>query len=230
MLQKVAKDRLDKVLSIIEISDFRFANKEIAESLGVGKSTVSDYLSGTKPMSKPFFELFMKKYSNLTISNADTETKKPSSEIGKAEDSVMKETMRNLSESNINLAIAFVKQASAHEKEADARLIHATAHEKDADARIIQASANRVLVEVNRDTLSKIPNLNLGDTNYQVSSDSAVRVIDAMAKTLVRDGKYSTVQEATDYLDTLLNGDSAAAALKHNPKKMDKQNIQHKQT
>ena len=62
MLQKVAQDRLDRVLSIIEVSNFRFANKEIAESLGVGKGTVSDYLSGAKPMSKPFYELFMKKY------------------------------------------------------------------------------------------------------------------------------------------------------------------------
>ena len=46
MLQKIDKDRLDKVLATIETAKIKFPNATIAEKTGFSKSDVSVYLNG----------------------------------------------------------------------------------------------------------------------------------------------------------------------------------------
>ena len=117
--------------------------------------------------------------------------------------------------------------SDANKSISEANRIMALSHDKLIDSNKDANANNKKLLAMVE--YKYLPNLNSEDINYQAASDSAVRVIDAMAKTLVRNGQYSNVEEASDYLDTLLNGDSAAAALGHNQKKTDKTN-KHKQT
>lgn len=62
MLQKIDKDRLDKVLATIETAKIKFPNAAIAEKTGFSKSDVSVYLNGKKPMSDNFYQTFIKHY------------------------------------------------------------------------------------------------------------------------------------------------------------------------
>jgi len=64
MLQKVDKDRLDKVLAVIEAAKIKFPNATITRELDVHAGTVSAYLNGVKPMSSNFYRKFMDKYGN----------------------------------------------------------------------------------------------------------------------------------------------------------------------
>lgn len=62
MLQKVDKDRLVKVLSVIENAKIKFPNATISKDLERSSSTVSDYLNGKKPMSENFYRDFVERY------------------------------------------------------------------------------------------------------------------------------------------------------------------------
>jgi len=74
MLHKVAKDRLDKVLEILEKSNIRFHNAEIVRRTGINKSIVSDYLNGVKPISDNFYRTFLEKFPDTdNIKNNDGE-------------------------------------------------------------------------------------------------------------------------------------------------------------
>ena len=63
MLQKVDKDRLDKVLSLVELNKIRFPVAELSKKLGKSKGEISDYLSGKKPMSNNFYNAFIELYN-----------------------------------------------------------------------------------------------------------------------------------------------------------------------
>lgn len=62
MLQKLDKDRLDKVLQVIETCKIRFPNKEISQRLGVDSGNVSAYIKGRKPMSDNFYTSFLSEF------------------------------------------------------------------------------------------------------------------------------------------------------------------------
>ena len=62
MLQKVDKDRLDKVLSIIKQAQIRFPIAEIEKKMGVNKGNASAYLKGSKPMSDNFYNTFLETF------------------------------------------------------------------------------------------------------------------------------------------------------------------------
>lgn len=64
MLQIIDKERLDKVLSVIERHKIRFPVAEISKELVVDKGNVSAYLKGNKPMSDNFYTSFLKKYDS----------------------------------------------------------------------------------------------------------------------------------------------------------------------
>lgn len=122
----------------------------------------------------------------------------------------MEDALYNLTVSNSNLAIAFVKQASAQEK--------------DADARIIQATANKILVEVNKETLSKIPDPITATEKYTQESQLMTRTLEMMAKTLVRQGIYQSDEEATLYLGKLLTSEEEEEIFLNKKTKRDTQN------
>lgn len=62
MLQKADKDRLDKVLQLIEKVGLRFPVADISKAQGRNKGEVSTYLSGKKPMSDNFYKTFIKHF------------------------------------------------------------------------------------------------------------------------------------------------------------------------
>ena len=211
MLQKVAQDRLDKVLSIIAVSNFRFANKEIAESLGVGKGTVSDYLSGAKPMSKPFYELFMKKYSNENMAILD-----------KAND--------------LNTLIAATKDSLEDDKMAvikqlvQSGIVLSNANNTMSEANKIIAEANRTLannnedlIEIIKDTISKPTALSVREKNIQYSQGLS-RTFDQMAEQGIG-SKWATFEEGQLFLDNLLASVIAERQSSHNSSKQDIQNM-----
>ena len=146
------------------------------------------------------YQSFVREFSNI-IQNVQSPDVTGSNNTGNAGttdlEKLMKDSIHNLTVSNNNLSIAFVKQANAQEIEAKAR-------EKEADARIIQSTANKILVEVNRDTLSKIPNPLSAKDKYTQDSHLLTRTLGVMAKTLVQQGVYQSEEEATIYLGTLL--------------------------
>lgn len=74
MLQKVDKDRLDKVLAIIESSEIKFPTATISKETGFSKSDISVYLNGKKPMSSKFYQTFIEKFDKQkpNISNEST--------------------------------------------------------------------------------------------------------------------------------------------------------------
>ena len=188
MLQKVDQDRLSKILDVIKQLKMRFPVAELTRELKMNKGNVSAYLKGLKPISENFYNTFMQKYGDSPVQAVINEGR-----IADAYNKKMEDSIYNLTISNSNLAIAFVKQA--------------TAHEKDAEARIIQATANKILVEVNRDTLSKIPDPLSAKEKYTQDSQMLTRTFDMMAKTLVRHGVYQSDEEATLYLGKLLTSE-----------------------
>ncbi len=62
MLQKADKDRLDKVLSIIEKAGIRFPVAELGDKMKVDKGMVSSYLAGKKPISDKFYSKFIQTF------------------------------------------------------------------------------------------------------------------------------------------------------------------------
>lgn len=74
MLQKVDKDRLDKVLATIESAKIKFPNVTLTRELGVDGGTVSAYLNGKKPMSSNFFGKFMDKYGSTKATHATSDS------------------------------------------------------------------------------------------------------------------------------------------------------------
>jgi hypothetical protein len=75
MLQKIAKDRLDKVLEVIENSGMRFPVTEIADRLKNDKGMVSAYIKGKKPISSNFYSNFMKEFDKPEEPNPQIDTK-----------------------------------------------------------------------------------------------------------------------------------------------------------
>lgn len=64
MLQKLDKDRLDKVLSLIESRKIKFPNATLSKELKTDSGAVSAYLRGKKPMSNNFYTSFIERYEN----------------------------------------------------------------------------------------------------------------------------------------------------------------------
>lgn len=73
MLQKIDKDRLDKVLEIIQTKPIKYPNATLERDLKANSGNISAYLKGTKPMSDNFYNAFMEKYGNV---KKDIEEKK----------------------------------------------------------------------------------------------------------------------------------------------------------
>ena len=103
MLQKVDKDRLDKVLATIESAKIKFPNVTLTRELGVDGGTVSAYLNGKKPMSSNFFGKFMDKYGSTKATHATSDT-----------------TLERLINNNTELIEAHVSVAKATEELAKA--------------------------------------------------------------------------------------------------------------
>ena len=64
MLQKIDKDRLDEVSSVIKTKKIRFPIAELAKKTGLDKGQISNYLSGKKPMSDNFYTSFIEHYGH----------------------------------------------------------------------------------------------------------------------------------------------------------------------
>lgn len=75
MLQKIDKDRLDKVLAIIKSTGMRKPNATLMRGIPENKGNVSAYLNGKKPMSDNFYNTFIEKFSpkerQIQIDKAD---------------------------------------------------------------------------------------------------------------------------------------------------------------
>jgi hypothetical protein len=111
MLQIQAKDRLDKVSSVLKKLKLRFPVAEISEKLGMDKGMTSAYLKGKKPMSANFYSSFMKEYGEgfeeekiVTTFTSINNTESPSldSLIRQNENLVM--ANKDLAHANMNLS------------------------------------------------------------------------------------------------------------------------------
>lgn len=89
-LDQVSKDRLDEVWRVIDEKFIRFPNATLTENLKRGKGEVSVYLNAKKPMSKNFYESFIKHYGRSIKEKApievDADLRK---EIGKLNEIVL---------------------------------------------------------------------------------------------------------------------------------------------
>ena len=74
MLQKVDKDRLDKVLKVIQDKGMKFPVATIEKDLNINKGNVSAYLKGKKSMSDNFYNSFMQQYESGEIKKPDVVT------------------------------------------------------------------------------------------------------------------------------------------------------------
>ena len=196
MLQKIDKDRLDTVLQLLNDAGIRKVNSTLVRELGMDSGMVSNYLNGKKPISDNFYSAIIQKYGK-GIEDPVLNTIDEGASPIKTYNQKMEDAVYNLTVSNSNLAIAFVKQAVAQEVEARGR-------EKEADARIIQATANKILVEVNRDTLLKIPNPQSAKEIQIQDSLRLSRTFEDLAKAGVPD-KWATIEEGLLFLSRLLH-------------------------
>lgn len=73
MLQKADKDRLDKVLEVINSKLIRRPNATITKDLNEDSGNVSNYLNGKKPIPTKFYTDFMNKYAGSSESGQSTE-------------------------------------------------------------------------------------------------------------------------------------------------------------
>lgn len=71
MLQKIDKDRLDKVLNIIQTWDTKFPQAKIVRELGFSKGQVSSYLNAKEAMSENFFQTFISKYDDIIVTQTE---------------------------------------------------------------------------------------------------------------------------------------------------------------
>lgn len=196
MLQKIDKDRLDKVLQVLNDAGIRKVNSTLVRELGMDSGMVSNYLNGKKPISDNFYTAIIQKYGNDIADPVKPVTTEEDASV-KTYNQKMEDAVYNLTVSNSNLAIAFVKQAVAQEVEARGR-------EKEADARIIQATANKILVEVNRDTLLKIPNPQSSKEIQIQDSLHLSRTFEDLAKAGVPE-RWATVEDGLLFLSRLLH-------------------------
>jgi hypothetical protein len=72
MLQKLDKDRLDKVLKIIERHEMRFPVATLSKEMKVNKGNVSAYLKGNKAMSENFYNTFLEHYGGAIVDGPDS--------------------------------------------------------------------------------------------------------------------------------------------------------------
>lgn len=207
MLQKVAQDRLDKVLEVIKTQKFRFANKEISEKLGIGKGTVSDYLNGAKPMSEPFYESFMAAYANEKehVSNSALDL---IANADKVDDDKM-EVIKQLVQSGIILSNANNTMSEAN------KII--------AEANRTLANNNEDLIEIIKDTFNKPTPSSAKDKNIQYSQ-ALSRTFDQMAEVGVG-SRWGSFEEGQLFLDNLLASVIQERQSSHNSSQSD---IQHK--
>ena len=144
MLQKVDKDRLDKVLEVIETAKIKFPNATITKELGAHGGTVSAYLNGKKPMSSNFYRKFMDKYGSE-----------------KNEESQKSQDLNSLIENNIKL-IKMHKDA-VHNSDFTASSINALSI-----ANKELAEANKELTMMLKNSLSSNANRNSQDLSEEV--------------------------------------------------------------
>lgn len=71
MLQKTDKERLDKVLAILEKHSVRFPIAEIVRRTGFNKGHVSSIINEKIPMSENFYETFMKQFEEDKITQPE---------------------------------------------------------------------------------------------------------------------------------------------------------------
>lgn len=83
MLQKVDKDRLDKVLEVLKKAGVRHPNATITRELGFDNGMVSNYLNGKKPISDKFYTTIIQHFEKEEntekppIENKVAENEKP---------------------------------------------------------------------------------------------------------------------------------------------------------
>ncbi len=78
MLQKVDRDRLDKVLEVIKTLKIKYPNATLERDLKANSGNISAYLKGTKPISDNFYNAFMDKYVNTASEIKNSNDKVPS--------------------------------------------------------------------------------------------------------------------------------------------------------
>ena len=119
MLQKIDKARLEAVLKAKETYQNTYKRKLsqviISKEIGIGTSTVSEYLSGEKAISENFYRTFMEKFGDGKREETISSTQSPISESNNDELDLVKELVA----SNKMLAHANVTYAQANLKLAD---------------------------------------------------------------------------------------------------------------
>ena len=158
MLQKIAKDRRDKVLSVIETSKMRFPVGDIHKVMGGSKGTISDYINGVKPISENWYSTFLEHFEGNSIDKPLPTTKN-------------EESLHKLIDSNAELVITNKKLTDLLEK---AMFNSGTAQPNDAWAsymtRIAQAGVGTCweTLENGLITLGRIAH---GDKEVKIKSD-----------------------------------------------------------
>lgn len=99
MVEGIDKDRLNKVLQLLEEANIRFPVAETVKRTGYKKGHVSNILSGKIPMSGNFYDTFIEKFQpekkiNRIIKTAD---------VGKELSKLIEITIKQQAEINILL-------------------------------------------------------------------------------------------------------------------------------
>lgn len=157
--------RQQRFLASIEGLGMQFPVARIATKLGVSESTVSTYMN-KREVSEKFLRKFCKAYE-LDFNKIDKGENKPEHDMetpkeGKPVGREQIHTIESLLANNKLLGEAFLRQASAHEKEAEAR--------------IVQAQANKFWAEMNNKMMGKMINSSFELKNYAIPSLSVDKV------------------------------------------------------
>jgi len=109
MLQIADKDRLDKVLAVIEKNKIRFPVADIHKKMGGSKGTISDYIKGNKPISENWYSTFLELFDKNNIKEVEGKTEPQNDKL-----SSLIESNHELCEANKALSIANKDLAAAH--------------------------------------------------------------------------------------------------------------------
>jgi hypothetical protein len=183
MLQKIDKDRLGKVLAIIQNSEMKFPTVTIAKETGYGKSDVSVYLNGKKPMSSKFYQTFIEKFDKQK-SNAIPET-------------IDGTPLEKLINHNGNLIDAHKEVAIANRATAEANKLSASTTNELAFTNKELAATNRELTIMLKNSINSN-----GQNNHQ---NLAEKVLHRIAEKGVPE-LWPTKQEGLDKLNKYLIG------------------------
>jgi hypothetical protein len=152
-------------------------DNDLMELFGLGKSTISVYLSGKA--SPDFEEEFERKFK---ISLKDFETKKANPPA--MTDNTLEQSLLNLTESNKQLVETIKTQAEVH---------------------LVEAQANRLVAETNYSAMRELTNSGSSKEFLPSFSSQLKPVIELMAKNGTRfPGLWKTQQEGVATLDKLL--------------------------